>query len=199
MIQCECMSWLEIIAVALGIINVALIIGRSVWNYPFGLLMVVLYGKIFFDAQLYSDALLQVFFFIVQIYGLFDWLNAREGDGKVAIRFLSARWRVLTLLAATIAWLAFGFAMRRWTDAAYPYWDSAIAAGSVAAQILLARRFVENWLLWIAVDLGAIGLFVVKDLHLTAGLYGLFLCMAIGGLWAWWQTMRGRPFIPATP
>lgn len=196
MIQCLRMSWLEIIAVALGIINVALIIGRSIWNYLFGLLMVVLYAKIFFDAQLYSDTLLQVFFFVVQIYGLFDWLNAREANGKVIVRHLQTRGRLLTFLAVLVMWFALGFAMQRWTDAAYPYWDAAIAAGSVAAQTLLARRFIENWLLWIAVDLGAIALFMVKDLQLTAGLYGLFLCMAIGGVLAWGRQLH-RNRLPA--
>ncbi len=179
------MTTLEIVAVALGIINVGLIIGRTVWNYPFGLVMVVLYGKLFFDEKLYSDAALQVFFFAVQIYGVFDWLRARGGDGKVRVETLSLRGRLVALLVVAIGWLCLATAMAKWTDAAYPYWDAAIAAGSVVAQTLLARRFIENWPLWIAVDLGAIALFIVKGLDLTAGLYGAFLCMAVGGLWVW--------------
>ena len=195
------MSILEIVAVALGVINVGLIIARSVWNYPFGLVMVVLYAKIFFDAQLYSDALLQIFFFVVQIYGLIEWLKARGGDGRVRVATLDLRGRLLALLAVTIGWLCLGLAMASWTDAAYPYWDAAIAAGSVVAQTLLARRFIENWPLWIAVDIGAIALFVVKGLDLTAGLYGVFLFMAVGGLLAWLSALdksKGRALGPVS-
>ena len=186
------MSILEIVAVGLGVINVGLIIARSVWNYPFGLIMVVLYAKLFFDEKLYSDALLQVFFFVVQIYGLIEWLKARGGDGKVRVETLQWRGRAIALLAVAILWLCLGMAMASWTDAAYPYWDAAIAAGSVVAQTLLARRFIENWPLWIAVDIGAIALFIVKGLDLTAGLYGIFLCMAVGGLMAWLSALDDR-------
>ena len=77
------MSAIEIIAAALGLANVLLIVRRSIWNYPFGLAMVALYAWVFFDARLYSDAALQVFFFVVQIYGWWNWTRARGGDGLV--------------------------------------------------------------------------------------------------------------------
>ena len=78
--------------------------------------------------------------------------------------------------------------------AAAPWWDAAVAMGSVAAQILLAQRRIENWLVWIAVDVLAIGLYWSRDLHLTAGLYGLFLVMCIFG-WFEWRRAEAAPGI----
>ena len=75
--------------------------------------------------------------------------------------------------------------MHRYTDAAYPWWDGSVAMLSIAAQVLMSRRYLENWLLWIAVDVLAIGLFAVKGLALTAFLYAIFLALSIWGLIQW--------------
>jgi len=179
------MSLLEAIAVALGLINVALIVHRSLWNYPFGIAMVVLYAHIFFDARLYSDALLQLFFFVVQIYGWVHWARVSARTGDVAVVRLSRRAQFAWAIGCVVAIALWGWGMDRFTDAAYPWWDGAVAILSVAAQLLMSRRFLENWVLWIIVDLLAIGLYAAKDLWLTAGLYGVFLVLAIWGLIRW--------------
>ncbi|MFQ1702846.1 nicotinamide riboside transporter PnuC [Loktanella agnita] len=176
---------IEYAAVVLGLINVTLIIRRSMWNYPFGIVMVLLYAKIFFDYQLYSDALLQVYYFFIQIYGVWYWLQFRQNDGKVIVVPLPQRQYLVYLLTAVIGWLAISTLMARLTDASFPYWDGAVAALSVLAQFLLSRRHIESWYLWIAVDVLAIGLFWVKDLTPTAALYGVFLGLAILGLFQW--------------
>ena len=80
--------------------------------------------------------------------------------------------------------------MHRVTDASYPWWDAGIAAASVAAQILMAQRRIEHWLLWIAVDLGSIPLYAAKGLYLFAGLYVLYLALSLGGLAGWLRAMR---------
>lgn len=186
------MTDLEIIAVVLGLINVGLIILRSIWNYPFGFAMVVLYAVIFYDYRLYSDALLQVFFFVAQIYGLWNWLQGRADDGRVKVAVL--RWGArLGAVAATVAgWLLLGWLMDSYTDAAVPYWDASVAAMSVTAQVLLCFRRIESWAFWIATDINAIVLFWSRDLTLTAGLYAVFLVLAGIGLAAWLAALRQR-------
>jgi nicotinamide mononucleotide transporter len=184
------MTWIEAIAVALGVANIALIIRRSVWNYPFGIVMVMLYAHIFWQAKLYSDAGLQVFFLIVQFYGWYTWAQKQEDDGRVAVEATAGRARVLWVVGPVVAAILWGTMMARLTDAHYPYWDGTIAMLSVAAQIMMTRRLVENWLWWIVVDILAIGLFAVKGLWLTAGLYGLFLAMATYGLIEWRRQLR---------
>ncbi|MCX2779301.1 nicotinamide riboside transporter PnuC [Microbulbifer thermotolerans] len=176
---------IEYVAVTCGLLNVYFIIKRSIWNYLFGFVMVILYAKIFYDYRLYSDSLLQVFFFFTQVYGFFYWVNHKAPDGKVLIADLGKKSFVLGMLSTTVLWLLISVLMRLYTDATHPNWDSAIAALSVTAQILLMRRHIESWYLWIMVDLLAIGLFIVKDLTPTAVLYAVFLILAIIGLLQW--------------
>jgi len=176
---------IEMMAVFCGLANVSLIIRRSIWNYPFGFLMVVLYARIFYDYQLYSDALLQVYFFLIQFYGLYYWLKGRADDGKIIVEYLPRTKYTVYFGIALIGWLALSSLMSNFTDASYPFWDGAIAALSVLAQFLLSRRHIESWYLWIVVDLLAIGLFYTKGLEPTAALYGVFLVLATIGLLQW--------------
>ncbi len=180
---------IEWIAVACGIVNVSLIIRRSIWNYPFGFLVVTLYFFIFWEYRLYSDALLQVYFFIIQIYGLYVWLNGRAPDGRIIVAPLSAGRFALYLGATAAVWLFVAILMSTYTDAAAPYWDGAIAALSVTAQFLLSRRHLQSWYLWIAVDVLAIGLFHTRGLEPTAALYIMFFGLAIAGLIQWRRAM----------
>ncbi|SFM34499.1 nicotinamide riboside transporter PnuC [Marinobacter zhejiangensis] len=181
---------IEMVAVACGLLNVLLIIRRSMWNYPFGFLMVVLYAKIFYDYQLYSDALLQVYFFFIQIYGVWCWLQGQGDDGRIRVRYLPRQHYAAYLLLTLAGWLALSSLMSHFTDAAYPYWDGAIAALSVLAQFLMSRRHVESWYLWITVDVLAIGLFAARDLTPTAALYGVFLVLAVLGMVQWQRASR---------
>ena len=175
---------IEVGAIALGLANIALLIRRSVWNYPFGLAMVTLYAIIFFDAKLYADAGLQVFFFAIQIYGWINWTRARDDEGLV--RVARAGQATGFYAGAAIAGAAgLGLLLDRFTDATHPYPDAAIASLSIAAQVMMAKRRLENWVFWIAVDILAIGLFWAKDLKPTAALYGVFLIMSVYGYSSW--------------
>ncbi len=175
---------IEVAAVMLGLANIAFLIRRSIWNYPFGLAMVTLYAVIFFEATLYADAGLQVFFFAIQIYGWINWARARDAQGLAIV----ARAGPVTGLyagAALAGAAVLGLALDRFTDSTHPYPDAAIAGLSIAAQVMMARRFLENWFLWIAVDILAVGLFWAKDLRPTAALYGVFLLMCVYGYVTW--------------
>ncbi len=175
---------IEVAAVLLGLANIALLIRRSIWNYPFGLAMVTLYAVIFFEAKLYADAGLQVFFFAIQIYGWMNWARARDAEGLVIVARAGSQTG-LYAGAALAGAAVLGLALDRLTDATHPFPDAAIASLSIAAQVMMARRFLENWLLWIAVDILAVGLFWVKDLKPTAALYGVFLMMCLFGYASW--------------
>ena len=176
---------LELIATLLGLANIVLLVRRSIWNYPFGLAMVALYAGIFFDKKLYSDALLQFFFFAIQIYGWWAWWRAGGGEHKVEVERLTGPARIAWIAMIALTSLAWGWIMGTYTDAALPWWDALIAMGSIAAQILLARRRIENWILWIAVDAIAICVYLAKGLTLTAGLYSIFLALCVLGLREW--------------
>lgn len=179
------MSAIEIIAVMLGIANIILIIRRSVWNFPVAIAMVALYFVIFREAKLYSDAGLQVFFMVVNLYGWWSWRRNKADTGEVIVRRLPALGYGLWIAGSIAAIWAWGSFMGRFTQTSYPHWDASVAMLSVAGQILLTRRFVENWHYWIIVNLVSIPLYVTKELYLTAGLYGVFLVLAITGLVQW--------------
>ncbi len=179
------MNATEAVAFVLGILNVTLVVRRSIWNYPFGIAMVALYAIVFAQARLYSDMLLQFFFIVVNAYGWIAWTRHRAVSGAVVVEGMTRgeRWR--WTLATTAIALVWGGLMHRFTDASLPWWDAAVAAASIAAQWLMARRKWENWVLWIAVDIGSIGLYLVKELWLTALLYLVFLLLAAWGLMDW--------------
>lgn len=187
-------SPLEIVAVILGMVNIILIIRRSIWNYPFGIAMVACYAWIFYGAKLYSDALLQIFFFVVQIYGWWMWARAASDadDHKIPVLLMSKVNQMAVLGGCILLTLGWGTMMARLTDAHYPYWDGGIAMISVVAQFLLARRYVENWVLWIIVDVLAIELYWTKALHLTSILYCVFLLLAGVGLVQWWKIYKAQ-------
>ena len=186
------MTALEAVAFALGVANVYLLVRRSVWNYPFGIVMVLLYARIFYDAKLYSDALLQIFFFAVQIYGWWHWLRARAQAGEIVVELLSPRARLLIGAASAVGIAAWGALMHSQTDASFPWWDASVLILSVAGQILLARRYLENWALWILVDLLSIGLYGAKGLWLTLILYVILLGLATWGLVQWLRVLRSQ-------
>jgi len=190
-------SPIEILAVALGLANITLIVLRSIWNYPFGIVMVLLYAGIFYEARLYSDALLQIFFLVVQIYGWWAWSRARADAGEVKVELLGWAARgawLAAILAATAGW---GWLMHSYTDAAFPWWDASIAMTSVAGQILMSKRYLENWWCWIAADLLAVPLYAVKGLTLTSLLYVVFLALATWGAIGWAATRRRKVAVPA--
>ena len=179
------MGGIEIAAALLGVTNVLLVVRRSIWNYPFGIAMVALYFFVFWEAKLYSDALLQIFFFLIQLYGWWAWVHAERVDHSVAVGWLSNRSRMRWLAGTAVATILWGAGMARFTDAVAPFADATVAGLSVSAQILQSFRRVESWVLWVVVDVMAIGLFAWRGLNVTAALYGLFLVLAVLGLIEW--------------
>jgi nicotinamide mononucleotide transporter len=176
---------LEWVAAALGVLNIGLLIFRSVWNYPFGIAMVALYIFIFFEERLYAEAGLQVFFILAQLWGWYLWVKVGGDDDRVPVRWLNWLSRAVWVTVTTAISLNLGWAMHQFTNAALPYADAGIAGASVAAQILLAYRRIENWLLWIAIDVAAVALYIDRGLYPTAGLYGGFRVLSLIGLKEW--------------
>src|SRR3989344_5355175 len=147
----ELLTIVEYVAVAFGFASVYFTVKQSNWLWPTGIVMVALYAYIFYEVKLYSDAILQLIYFVLQIWGWRKWYKGAN-DKKLPIRTLSwyqrASWAVLIVLG-TAAWGGF---MATKTDAAFPYADALIVVMSLVAQGLLAFKFLENWWLWIAVD-----------------------------------------------
>lgn len=183
----------ELAAVVFGLIAVWLSVKRNRWTWPAGLVQVTLFLWIFYHARLYSDLVLHVVYVILNAYGWLHWSRG-DGDAPIRVRRLAPgalpRWLALIAVGAA----AWGTAMDRLTDAAFPYLDALIAAASLVAQWLMARKVLESWWFWIGVDLVGIPVYLARDLHLTAGLYFVFLLMCLRGLVEW----RRAPSTPAS-
>lgn len=179
------MSWLEAIASLFGIANILLIVRRSVWNFPAALVMVTLTAIVLWDARLYSDAGLQAFFFVVNILGWVLWARNQGDAGEIIVRRMRLSGRIMAVALAMAATWGWGLFMAFNTDATNPWWDASVAMLSVTAQILMTRRFIDNWHWWIVVNLISIGLYWQKQLYWFTGLYVIFLGMAVWGLVEW--------------
>lgn len=183
----ETLTALEWLAAGLGVINIALLVYRSQWNFAFAIASVALYVVIFFESRLYAESGLQVFFIIANVWGWIVWRRSLEGAdaSRVAVRWLDWSSRIVWLAVTAALSLNLGWLMHRYTNAAMPFADSAIAGASVAAQILLGYRRIENWILWVAIDVAAVALYINRELYPTAGLYAGMLVMSLFGLKEW--------------
>jgi len=196
------MLWLEPIAAGLGVLCLFFLIRQSIWAWPVGIAMTSLYALIFFDVRLYSDFGLQLIFCALQGYGWWYWLAHRDkadAQSRAPILRLSLLGILPWLGAGAIGALGLGLAMDRFTNADLPYWDAATTSFSLVAQFMLARKYLENWLVWIGVDVVAIGVYAYKGLILTSGLYALFLIMCVWGYWQWRRDLASTAEITASP
>ena len=190
------MTTIEIVAAAFGLACVWLTMRQSVWCWPVGLVQVALYAWVFVDAKLYSDFLLHLVYVALQFYGWHAWLRGGPRQTKLPVSRIGPRAAAAWFVAAVAVTAALGTAMHRLTDAALPYSDAAIAVLSLVATYLLARKVLENWLVWVAVDVIAIGVYSAKALYVTAGLYAVFLALAVAG-WFSWRTSYQRQTLAA--
>lgn len=179
------MSWIELCGALLSAWAVWLTARRRPLCWPIGLLSVLVYVDIFVEAKLYSDALLQVAFAGLIVYGWVRWVKNLDASGRVRVAPLPRREAVIHLLIGVLGALALGFAMHRWTDAALPWLDAALTSFSLVAQWWQDRRHTAAWWLWIIVDVIYVGEYIYKHLLITSVLYAAFIVLAAIGLRSW--------------
>jgi nicotinamide mononucleotide transporter len=183
------MSLLELFASTLGVIAVWLTVRQNIWCWPIGLVMVLMYSWIFFEVKLYSDMLLQLVYAVLQVYGWWQWRRGGDQHQGREVSRLSVAGIAFSLLIGAAGSLGLGYVMATYTDAAAPWLDAALTGFSLVAQVWMAQKRLECWPLWFTLDVVFVGLFVHKELYLTAGLYGLFMLLALHG----WQSWRRAP------
>ena len=176
---------LELLSFLLSVATVWFNIRQSHWGWLFAIISSATYGLVFFGSRLYGDMGLQLVFIAVSVFGWYQWLHGDDSHDKLPVTSLDARGRWI----AAAAWLG-GFAVLAWflktyTDTDVPNSDGFLTAGSLVGQLLLSRKKIENWHVWIIVDILYVALYLHKHLILTAILYGVFVGMAIIGLRAW--------------
>ena len=183
-------NWLEILAAAFGIWSVWLSTRQHLWAWPTAIVNVVLYAVVFRAAKLYADMGLQVVYAVLSAYGWYHWKHGGAHDSTLPVARASRReWLVLTALAAVAA-TGLARLLANKTDAALPAMDATLSVVSLAAQYMMTRKLIENWLVWIALDVVYIGMFEYKQLHVTAALYAVWLVLAVLGWRSWRESLR---------
>jgi nicotinamide mononucleotide transporter len=181
---------LESAAVLFGIVSVYLSVRENIGSWPTAIVNVTLYIFVFQRARLYADMALQVVYIGISLYGWYEWLHGGSGKSRLAVSRGTPRLAVaLAGIGIVVAGLL-GTLLARYTNAALPYLDAATTTTSLIAQWMMARKLLENWLVWVAVDVVYIGMFVYKSLVLTAGLYAVFLVLSLMGYFQWKRSLR---------
>ncbi|MBQ8778494.1 MAG: nicotinamide mononucleotide transporter [Alistipes sp.] len=190
------MDWkltLQIIGVALGLLYLYFEYKANIWLWVIGLIMPIVHGTLYFRQGLYADFSMELYYILAGIYGLIAWRRGdKKSNSELKISYTPrVAWvaivGVYVLLHATIYMLLVTF-----TDSNVPFWDSLTTSLSVVAYWLLSRKYVEQWLVWLAVDVITVGLYIYKDIPLTAGLYALYSALAIAGYMRWRRVIESE-------
>lgn len=211
------LSWIEAIATLAGLICIWLASLEKISNYAFGLINVTLFAIIFFQIQLYASLLLQLFFFGANLYGWYAWSRqAKDNEAMLRIRWLplpkAMAWMAVCVGAITLMTLfidpvfafltrivvgvmqAFGLnvAVPVLQPDAFPFWDSCLMVLSIAAMILMTRKYVENWLLWVVINVISVGVFARQGVYAMSLEYVLLTFIALNGCRIWIKSARER-------
>lgn len=181
------MEVLEWIATFFGIACVFLQTKGKIIAWPFGIISVGILAYIFLHTRLYSDCILHIIFLILNIYGWWYWFSRRDhlSTSKLDIKKISIAYLIIGIVVITMGTGIWGYIMDTSTDADYAYIDAFTTMGSLVAQFWLAKKIIENWILWIIVDVVAITVYTLKDLHVVAFLFFVYLILCVYGYYNW--------------
>ena len=180
-----------------GLLAVYFLIKESIWTWPSGILYVLVSFVVFWQARLYGDFLLHVFFLVLNVYGWVYWTKGGTAqDHSVPITHSSSRSMLLVFMATIVGVFVFARFLMAIPDMfegvdppALPYWDSTTSVLSVAGMWLTARKKIDNWYYWFIVDVLATGIYFYKELYFYSLLYLVYVGMAVAGYLAWRKTM----------
>jgi nicotinamide mononucleotide transporter len=193
------MSWTEVAGFATGALCVWLIVKQKAWNFPVGIANNVFFIVLFSQAGLYADAGLQVIYIGLALVGWYWWLSGGAGRGRLAVRSTPRGAWLAIGLGIAVGTAVLGWVLSTWTNSTVAGWDALTTVMSLAAQLMLNRKWLGNWLVWIAADVIYIALYLSKGLWLTSVLYAVFPVMCLFGLREWRASLRAAPTAVAIP
>jgi len=185
-------TWLEVAGFVLSVWMVLCNMRVNPLGWPLAILSSLLYALLFVHSKLYGEASLQLFFVAVAGWGWWQWLRGHGRDGgalRVHRLHARGRWQVALLTLAT--WPMLGLLLQQYTDSDVPFLDALPTTASIAGQFLLGRKLIENWQVWLVVNLFSLVLFGVKALWLTVALYAVFAALSVAG-WRAWAKLEGH-------
>ena len=185
-------TWIEVVAFAVSLWMVGCEMRVHPLAWPLAMGSSLAYALLFADSRLYGEASLQLFFVAMSLWGWWQWLRGRGSDGgALVVHRTTPRIAATALVLTLLAWPAAAWLLHRFTDSDVPWLDALPTVGSVLGTWLLGRKFIENWIAWIAVNAFSVALFGYKHLWLTVILYALFTGLSWAGLRSWRRLLGG--------
>jgi nicotinamide mononucleotide transporter len=187
---------LQVVGVVLGLLYLWLEYKANIWLWVVGLIMPLVHGVLYFRSGLYADFSMQLYYILAGVYGLMVWYRGAESkknnEDKRELKITRTPLAVWVAIVGMYAVLhsAIYLFLINFTDSTVPFWDSFTTALCIVAYWMLSRKYVEQWLVWLAVDVVTVGLYIYKDIPLTAGLYALYSAMAVAGYLRWRKMMK---------
>ena len=180
------MIWFEITAALITVFSIWLATRENIWYYPTGVVALLMYTWLYYGAKLYAEAFLQIVCLVLMLYGWYEWLHGGERRTELPVT-RTPRWAWASGIAAgLLVSAATVWVQLRYTDNPAPYVDSSLMAWSLVAQWMTARKWIENWILWLLINTVSVPLYVTRGLTVTAILYvGLWVLAIVG--WREWR------------
>ena len=188
--QLSALQWWEVLAVVLAIAYLVLAIRQNIWCWAAAALSTLLYLFIMYEASLYMESALQIFYLAMAAYGWRQWRHGGAGGGELTVTTRPLRHHVVAVGSVLALVLVSGELLSRYSEAALPFLDSLTTWGAVIATWMVARKILENWIYWFVIDAVSIGLYLSRELYFTAGLFGAYLVMIVIGYRSWRASMR---------
>ena len=167
------------------------------WCWPIGIANALLFLIVYANARIYGAAGLQAVYVVVSIYGWYEWLHGGAGHGRLAVSRTPGRWALALAVLGVAASLALGLVLKHRTDDVLPFPDAAVTAFSLVAQWMATRKWLENWLVWMVLNVSNVAICVSQRLYPMSALYAFFLVLAVFGFREWSRSMRGAGVAPA--
>lgn len=175
-------SWIETLAVIFSVTYVVLAAKGNIWCWFFAAASVSIYIYLCYEAKLFAETILQIFYLLMAFLGYFSWNNSNK---KFIAKQLSISHHILIILSGAVITFLIGFYLATYTEAKMPIIDSFTTCFSIIATFLVIRKVLENWLYWIIIDIVSVYIYFSRDLHLTSILFLTYTCVAIVGYINW--------------
>jgi len=188
--QAQALSRLEIVAVLFAVGYLLLAIRQNIWCWFCAAISTAIYVYLFLQARLYMESFLNIFYFVMALYGWYIWYFGRVGNAELPVSVWEPPVHVIALLVIAAISLLSGYFLDRFTDAAFPYIDSMTTWGAIWATFLVARKVLENWWYWLIIDAVSVFIYWARDLQLTSLLFVIYVILVPIGLLSWTRSYR---------
>ena len=186
------MNRFEIVAAIFGIISVYLSVRQNIWSWPTAIVNVGMYIVVFYRSKLYSDTGLQVVYVVLNFYGWYQWLYGGKNRTELPVSRTGRKLAAFLVAIGAVSTALLGTLVAHNTDAALPYLDALTTSTSLVAQWMMTRKLLENWIVWVAVDVVYIGMYIYKNLYVTSFLYAVFLGLSVMGYLQWKRSLGAQ-------